>query len=259
MIVMFVAIMRTRTTKKDNDCDMRITKERLTGYKWLRLRGLWLRIVEKDYNDCEEDKDYDYDDYEDNKDCDDYEDDKDYDDYEDDEGRIWLAELCALLSQPAAAGWNCCAQTWTETPTSLKAFVIILTKLFVLGHSPTDNLPLTNPLWHQPSLAAGWNCCAQTWTDPHLASCFCFCYHVDLGKSFVLGHSPQDNLSVTNDLSHIGNLALTTIAAQRPFLLLFVYTLTLTSFVCHALLKVCGIDWWYTCAKIISIEVNPNM
>ena len=31
MVVMIVANMRT--TKKDNGCDMRITKERLTGYK----------------------------------------------------------------------------------------------------------------------------------------------------------------------------------------------------------------------------------
>ena len=43
MIVMFVAIMRTRTTKKDNDCDMRMTKEIL---HWLQMITIEMYMIE---------------------------------------------------------------------------------------------------------------------------------------------------------------------------------------------------------------------
>ena len=122
-------------------------------------------------------------------------------------------------------------------PHLAQSFCHYLDQAFCAGSQPPRQFVI-NKSSLTPAISRSWMelLCRDMDRDPHLASCFCLCYHVDLGKSFGLGHSPQDNLSVTNDLSHIGNLALTTIAAQRPFLLLFVYTLTLTSFVCHALL-----------------------
>ena len=110
-------------------------------------------------------------------------------------GRRWSdltgGALRFSLSQPAAAaGWNCCARIWTETPTLLTACCTCLLirwpwQASVAGSQPTGQFVIDKcslPYSHIRNLLqpAGIDTHNRLGTDPHLVSYFCS--YIDLDK-----------------------------------------------------------------------------